>query len=118
MGVFERAELIDEVGQLEGVEDELAVSGVDVQALSEVELDFAGQRVAVAAGVEVGELVPVDVELEFKVAGGELHFDHARHRSGRPGPVAGQNCLARGVGELVHVGLPGFLCAPAGSGRR
>ncbi|MGO9976089.1 MAG: hypothetical protein ACLP01_25455 [Solirubrobacteraceae bacterium] len=60
--MFERAELVDEAGQLEGAEDELGVSGVEVQALSEIELDFAGQRVPVAAGVEVGELVAVDVE--------------------------------------------------------
>ena len=53
-GVFEWAELIDEVGELERVEDQ-AVSGVEVQALAfEVELDLAGQRVGVAAGVEVG----------------------------------------------------------------
>ena len=66
--------MIDEAGQLEGVEDERAVSGVEVQAAPEVELDLAGQRVGVSAGVELGELVAVDVELELKVAGGELHL--------------------------------------------
>jgi hypothetical protein len=66
--VFERAQLIDEAGQLEGVEDEPAVSGVEVQAPPEVELELAGQPVGVPAGVEFGELVAVDVELKLKVA--------------------------------------------------
>lgn len=78
MGVFERAQLIDEAGQLVGVEDQRAVGGVEVQAPSEVELDLAGQRVGIPAGIEVGELVALDVELELKVAGGELDLDHAR----------------------------------------
>jgi hypothetical protein len=60
------------------VEDELVVSGVEVQASLEVEFDLAGQRVGVPAGVELGELVAVDVELELKAVGGELHLDHAR----------------------------------------
>jgi hypothetical protein len=54
LGVFERAQPVDEAGQLEGVEDELGVSGVEVQAPAEVELDLAGQRVGVPSGVEVG----------------------------------------------------------------
>ena len=54
------------------------MSGVEVQASLEVEFDLAGQRVGVPAGVELGELVAVDVELELKAVGGELHLDHAR----------------------------------------
>jgi hypothetical protein len=49
----------------------------------EVELDLAGQRVGVPADVELGELLAVEVKPELKAVGGELHLDHAWHRSGR-----------------------------------
>jgi hypothetical protein len=70
----------------------------------------------VAAGVEVGELVVVDVELELEVVGGELCFDHARGTvAPGPGWAGLSGCW---FGELVHVGLPGLLCAPAGGAPR
>ena len=102
MGAFERAQLIDEAGELVSVEDQRAVGGVKVQAAAEVELDLAGERVGIPAGVEVGELVALDVELELKVAGCELQLDHARALERRRWSVGGD--VSRDVSRPAAAG--------------